>query len=211
MNSNDRLTTKAQAVTRDEELVAAARRGSSAAFAQIERLYSRALYRSIVSITKNQEDAEDALQETFLRAYLALNSFEGRASLYSWLTRIAINSALMNIRKRRNRAEVFVNPPCEDQEDATPFEIKDAALNPEQVYDQHQRCVGMLRAVQSLDANLRGAIQIRMKHECSMKEIARTLDVTVATVKSRLHRARRRLAFAGAAQTSEAIARDARA
>jgi RNA polymerase sigma-70 factor (ECF subfamily) len=193
MNSRDCLTTKTQAMTRDAELVEAARRGSSTAFGQIERLYSRPLYRTIIAITKNQEDAEDALQETFLRAYLALETFEGRASFYSWLTRIAINSALMNIRKRRARAEVFVNPPCEDQEQ-TPFEIKDVALNPEQVFDQHQRCVGMLRAVQNLDENLRGPIQLRMMRECSMKEIAHALDVTVATVKSRLHRARRRLA-----------------
>jgi RNA polymerase sigma-70 factor (ECF subfamily) len=184
MNSRDCLTTKTQAMTRDAELVEAARRGSSTAFGQIERLYSRPLYRTIIAITKNQEDAEDALQETFLRAYLALETFEGRASFYSWLTRIAINSALMNIRKRRARAEVFVNPTCEDQEQATPFEIKDIALNPEQVFDQHQRCV----------SNLRGAIQLRMMRECSMKEIACALDVTVATVKSRLHRARRRLA-----------------
>jgi RNA polymerase sigma-70 factor (ECF subfamily) len=195
MNSRDCLTTKTQAMTRDAELVEAARRGSSTAFGQIERLYSRPLYRTIIAITKNQEDAEDALQETFLRAYLALETFEGRASFYSWLTRIAINSALMNIRKRRARAEVFVNPPCEDQEQ-TPFEIKDVALNPEQVFDQHQRCVGMLRAVQNLDENLRGPIQLRMMRECSMKEIAHALDVTVATVKSRLHRARRRLASA---------------
>jgi len=194
MNSRDCLTTKTQAMTRDAELVEAARRGSSTAFGQIERLYSRPLYRTIIAITKNQEDAEDALQETFLRAYLALETFEGRASFYSWLTRIAINSALMNIRKRRARAEVFVNPTCEDQEQATPFEIKDIALNPEQVFDQHQRCVSMLRAVQNLDENLRGAIQLRMMRECSMKEIACALDVTVATVKSRLHRARRRLA-----------------
>ena len=195
MNSRDCLPTKTQAMTRDAELVEAARRGSSTAFGQIERLYSRPLYRTIIAITKNQEDAEDALQETFLRAYLALETFEGRASFYSWLTRIAINSALMNIRKRRARAEVFVNPPCEDQEQ-TPFEIKDVALNPEQVFDQHQRCVGMLRAVQNLDENLRGPIQLRMMRECSMKEIAHALDVTVATVKSRLHRARRRLASA---------------
>ena len=98
------------AASRDLELVAAARIGSSAAFQELQSRYSRRLYRRIQSITRNHEDAEDALQETFLRAYLALDSFEGRSQFASWLTRIAINSALMVLRVRRRRAEVSLEP-----------------------------------------------------------------------------------------------------
>ena len=95
---------------RDLELVAAVRAGSNAAFEELESRYSHRLYRRIQSITRNHEDAQDALQETFLRAYLALDSFEGRSQFGSWLTRIAINSALMVLRKRRSRAEVSFEP-----------------------------------------------------------------------------------------------------
>ncbi|HEY5253197.1 MAG TPA: sigma factor, partial [Acidobacteriaceae bacterium] len=83
------------AAQRDEQLVSAAKAGSDEAFAELQNLYAQRLYSTIIRITKNHEDAEDALQDTFLRVYLALCSFEGRSSFYSWVTRIAINSALM--------------------------------------------------------------------------------------------------------------------
>src|SRR5438309_10243936 len=83
------------AASRDLELVGAARAGSNAAFEELETRYSRRLYRRIQFITRNHEDAEDALQETFLRAYLALDSFAGRSQFAAWLTMITINSALM--------------------------------------------------------------------------------------------------------------------
>jgi RNA polymerase sigma-70 factor (ECF subfamily) len=187
------LSCKERAALRDEQLVSAAQAGSSVAFAELQRLYSRHLYSTIVSITKNREDAEDALQDTFLRAYLALRNFEGRSSFYSWLTRIAINSALMLLRKRRVRPEVSFEPANETEDDALPFEIRDTAANPEQIYDQHQRCAGVLHAIQKLEPSLRRAIQIRMEHGCSLKEIARTLEISEAAVKTRLHRARVRL------------------
>lgn len=82
-------------------LVSAACEGSSSAFGQLQTLYSRHLYRTIMRITKNKEDAEDVLQDTFMCAFLSLRSFERRSSFYSWLTRIGINSALMLLRKRR--------------------------------------------------------------------------------------------------------------
>lgn len=178
---------------RDRELVAAAQSGSSDAFTELQRYYSRPLYNTIIGITKNREDAEDALQDSFLRAFLSLRSFEGRSSFYSWLTRIGINSALMILRKRRNRAEVSVEPSIDAQEDASWLEIKDSALNPEQLCDQHQRCTQMLRAVQRLDPSLREALQLQMKRNSSLKEIARTLAITEAAVKARLYRARQRL------------------
>lgn len=91
------------AAERDEQLVSAAKAGSDDAFAQLQHLYAPRLYSTIIRITKNHEDAEDVLQDTFLRVHLALCNFEGRSSFYSWVTRIAINSALMALRKRRAR------------------------------------------------------------------------------------------------------------
>jgi RNA polymerase sigma-70 factor (ECF subfamily) len=178
----------------DLELVAAARIGSNAAFEELRSRYSRRLYRRIQSITRNHEDAEDALQETFLRAHLALDSFEGRSQFASWLTRIAINSALMILRVRRRRAEVSLEPPSESGEPALAIDVRDTALNPEQLYDQRQRCYCALHAMSKLDNSLRTPMTIWIERECSIKELARTLDLSVTAVKSRLHRARKRLA-----------------
>lgn len=98
--------------TRDAELVRAAQAGSSAAFAELQRIYSRPLYNTIMRITKNKEDAEDALQDSFLRVFLSLCRFEGRSTFYSWLTRIGVNSALMICRRRRYLAEVSFELPA---------------------------------------------------------------------------------------------------
>ena len=180
-------------VSRDMELVAAAKAGSSAAFEELQSLYSRRLYNRIFSMTRNREDAEDALQDTFLHAYVALHSFEGRSQFASWLTRIAINSALMTLRKRRRRAEISFNLPSESEEHSQTIDVCDTALNPEQIYEQRQRCYSALRAVHKLHPRLRTALSTWMKQECSIKEMARTLDLSVAAVKARLHRARKRL------------------
>jgi RNA polymerase sigma-70 factor, ECF subfamily len=185
---------------RDVELVSAALTGSSDAFAELQRLYSRLLYRRIFRITRNREDAEDALQDTFLRAYLALRNFQGRSSVYSWLTRIAINSALMLLRKRRNHPEVSLDLSSEPENDFTHWEPKDTCLNPEQACDQGERCTNILRSIERLHSSLRDPLLTRMTHGSSLDEIARTLDITEAAVKSRLFRARSRI---NAARTSE--------
>jgi RNA polymerase sigma-70 factor (ECF subfamily) len=186
-NSND------LAASRDLELVAAARIGSSAAFEELQSRYSRRLYRRIQTITRNHEDAEDALQDTFLRAYLALDAFEGRCQFASWLTRIAINSALMVLRVRRRRAEVSLEPPSESGEPALAIDVRDTALDPEQLYDRRQRSYCALHAMSMLESSLRTPMTIWIERECSIKEVARTLDLTVPAVKARLHRARKRL------------------
>ena len=84
-----------------------------AAFATLHNLYSRNLYRTVLLITKNREDAENAVQDSFIRAFVSISSFEGRSSFYSWLTRIGVNSALMILRRRRNQAEVSFELPRE--------------------------------------------------------------------------------------------------
>src|ERR1700678_882378 len=97
----------------DQRLVYAAQSGCRAAFDELVSLYSRRVRRTVLAITKNSEDAEDAMQESFLRAFLAISRFEGRSSFYTWLTRIAINSALMILRRRRARPEFSLSTPQE--------------------------------------------------------------------------------------------------
>jgi RNA polymerase sigma-70 factor, ECF subfamily len=178
---------------REAELVIAAQAGSKDAFEELQKLYSFRLYRTVLSITKNREDAEDALQDAFLRAYLALGKFEGRSKFGSWLTRIAVNSALMSIRKRRARQEVLIEQSSESDDPAMSFDIRDSGLNPEQICDQHQRCLGMFRAMQRLDPKLQAAMRIRTLQEWPMKQIAQTLGVSLSATKTRLLRARLRL------------------
>jgi RNA polymerase sigma-70 factor, ECF subfamily len=179
---------------RDLELVAAARAGSGAAFEELQSRYSRRLYRRTRSMTGNHEDAEDALQETFLHAYLALQSFEGRSQFASWLTRIAINSALMVLRRRRSRPEVLFEPSSESEEPAAAIDVRDNALNPEQLYELKQRSDCAMRAIGMLSVNLRTPITTWVEQDCSVKELARALNLSLATVKARLYRARKQLA-----------------
>jgi RNA polymerase sigma-70 factor (ECF subfamily) len=184
---------KQQSALPDAELVAAALNGSSDAFAELEGLYSQRLYNTIFRITRNREDAEDVLQDTFLHAYLALRSFEGRSSVYSWLTRIAINSALMLLRKRRNHPELCFGLSSEPENYVAHLESQDPCLNPEQVCDQRQRCANIYRAIGRLHVNLREPLQTRMTAGSSLEEMAKKMNITEAAVKSRLFRARTRL------------------
>ena len=178
----------------DEQLVSAAQAGCESAFAQLQDLYSQRIYRTIFSITKNREDAEDALQEALLKAYLGLKNFEGRANFSSWLTRIAINSSLMILRRKRTRPEQSFSAASDTEEDFAPFELRDAAPNPEQCYDHKQRQARLLKAIQKLAPPLREMVQIRMVEEHSLKNSARALNISEAAAKSRLYRARTRLA-----------------
>lgn len=177
----------------DDDVVSAAQSGSPEVFEKLHALYSRRLYKTILAITKNRPDAEDALQDTFLRAYLAIQKFEGRSNIYSWLTRIAINCALTILRKQRARAEVLFDLQPDPQCESLSFEVKDTAPNPEEAYDVDQRQLKTLRAIRSLDPHLRAPIRMQLIHGCSLREISRALDLSESAVKTRLYRARRRL------------------
>jgi RNA polymerase sigma-70 factor, ECF subfamily len=178
---------------RDIDLLTKARTGSNAAFEEIQRFYSPLLYRRIHSITRNREDAEDALQDTFLHAFAALNSFRGKSQFSTWLTRIAINAALVTIRRRRSRPEVSFEQRSESGKDIASFDIVDVALNPEQICVQKQQYCSMVRAIERLDPKSRSVVAIWVSKGCSIKEAAHSLNVSLETVKSRLYRARKRL------------------
>jgi RNA polymerase sigma-70 factor, ECF subfamily len=186
-------TDKEAAAPRIAALVTAARTGSSSAFAELQTLFSRPLYNTIMRITKNKEDAEDALQDTFLRAFQFLPGFEGRSSFYSWLTRIGINSALMLLRKRRIRSEVSFGLPSDNADQPLQFEPEDSAADPEQICIQREQYIRTLHAIQMLHPSLRIPILLQATREYSLKEIARELKITEAAVKARLYRARARL------------------
>jgi RNA polymerase sigma-70 factor, ECF subfamily len=176
-----------------DDIVLAAQTGSPAAFAELHSAYSRRLYQTILSITRNPHDAEEALQDTFLRAYLAINTFEGKSKISTWLTRIAINSALMVLRKRRTHPEVLFDPQPNDRCNTILFDRSDSAPNPEEAYDMRQRQIKTLRAIRRLNPTLRAPIRMHMTHGWSVREISQALNISESAVKSRLYRARLQL------------------
>ena len=190
------LGTTDQTIAAIDDVVSAARSGSSEAFRELHVLYSRRLYKTIVAIMKSPQDAEDALQDTFLRAYLAIHKFEGRSNIYSWLTRIAINSALTILRKRRARVEVSFGPHVDGELETLSFEVRDSSPNPEEACELDQRRLETLRAIGRLDPLLQAPIRMQLTHGWSLREISRALNISEASAKSRMYRARQRLSAA---------------
>ena len=176
-------------------LIDAAQAGSATAFDELHKLYSTRLFQVVLRITKNREDAEDALQDTFLRAYLALAQFEGRSTVYSWLTRIAINSALMILRTRRARPVAILPCPSEPEDFSLQLDVKDPTPDPEEVCALLELSNGIASAIQKLKPRLRTPIELRLHRDLSVNELAQTLNITVPAAKARLYRARAQLAL----------------
>lgn len=174
----------------EAQLVAAAKRGHAAAFGDLYARYSPKMLRATLRITRNREDAEDALQDCFLNAMVHLESFDGRSTFSTWLTRIAINSALMKLRKNRACPEVSRDEPADAREDFAPYEPVDPQPNPEQQFALRQRERIVTRAVRNLRPPLRQVIEIRRLQETSIQETARNLRISIPAAKSRLFHAK---------------------
>jgi RNA polymerase sigma factor (sigma-70 family) len=174
----------------NEALVSAALDGDRAAFADVCRIYTPRLFHTVYQIVRNREDAEDALQDGFMRAFVHLRTFDGRAQFATWLTRIAINSALMILRKRKNHAEVSIDFDPQDEERFSSWEIADAADDQERRLLKSEAEEWVRRAVDNLHRTLRVPIELRIVQELSNKEGARLLKISPAAYKSRLARAK---------------------
>jgi RNA polymerase sigma factor (sigma-70 family) len=170
-------------------LVEAAKQGHSVAFAELSERYRQKLFRVAQRITRNSEDAEDAVQDTFLRAFVHVTDFDGRSSFGTWLTRIAINSALLILRKRRPSFEIATDYNDAFGADGLRYDISDRGPNPERRYAQNEEESILKKAIQSLRPTLRVAIQIQLQ-ECSMRETAEALDISLCATKGRLLHAR---------------------
>ena len=184
---------------RIKELVLAAQSGCASSFAEIREMYWRRLFRTVLSITRNPEDAEDVLQETFLRAFTALKSFEGRSAFYTWLTQIAINSSLMLLRRRHRHLEIpltVVAGSSSEGSRSIDWDVEDPSPSTEQICSRRQMQILLIGAVGRLDPRLRTVLEIHLRRECSLSDLGRDLNISEAAAKSRLYRARRRLTLA---------------
>ena len=122
--------------TEELSLVTAAKAGDIGAFEELVKRYDRNVFRIAQHITQNREDAEDVVQDAFLKAYQNLPNFQMQSKFYTWLVRIAVNEALMKLRKRRPERFVSLDEDVKTEEDSMPREIADWSPNPEQLYDQ---------------------------------------------------------------------------
>jgi RNA polymerase sigma-70 factor (ECF subfamily) len=173
-------------------LVAIARAGEHSAFVELCRRQRAMMLRYARRITGNVEDAEDALQDAWMRAYTHLKSFDGRSAFASWVTRIVNNSALIILRKRRQRRELSLDEPLY-VDAAQTLEVVERSPNPEERYGAIEMEEILQRAICRLSPTLRGAIEIRRAFDGPIDVLAAMADVSVPTMKSRLHRARMRL------------------
>ena len=171
-------------------LVAAAQAGDAAAFVTLCKLHSDKILRRLYRITKNWEDAEDALQDSFLKAFKHIHKFEGRSNFSSWLTRIAINSALMLLRKKRSRNEIPMEVPGDGDQTSQQREFADPAESPEHWYVQCETRERLGNAIPRLRPCFRNVVELYHFQDRSTAEIADALSISVPAVKSRLLRAK---------------------
>jgi RNA polymerase sigma-70 factor, ECF subfamily len=184
-------------VVKDDEpvLVAAAKSGDVAAFETLVGRYERKIFRLTQNITQNREDAEDAMQEAFLKAFEHLQNFEGNSRFYTWLVRIAVNQALMKLRKRRPNV-VSLDEDVDTGEDMVPRDVEDWGPSPADRYAQSELADILAKTIGDLDPSFRIVFQLRDIEELSTEETAEALGLTVPAVKSRLLRARLKLRHA---------------
>jgi RNA polymerase sigma-70 factor (ECF subfamily) len=177
----------------EQGLVERARAGDAQAFTRLVEKYERKIYRLAKHITQNDEDAEDVLQESFMKAYSNLDSFQGQSKFYTWLVRIAVNEALMKLRKRKSDRTVSLDEPHETEEDTVTREIAVWEDDPEKRYSREELRDILDRAVDSLKPGFRTVFVLRDIEELSTEETAEALGISVPAVKSRLLRARLQL------------------
>ncbi len=163
------------------------------AFSELVKQYDRRVFRMAKQITQNDDDAEDVLQESFLKAYSHLDDFQGNSKFYTWLVRIAVNEALMKLRRRRSDKTVPLDDPIDTGEDSMVREVAVWDDNPEEKYSREELGRILDEAVQSLKSAYRTVFVLRDIEEMSIEETAEILGLSISAVKSRLLRARLQL------------------
>jgi RNA polymerase sigma factor (sigma-70 family) len=174
----------------DERLLSSAKKGNSGAFGELCQRHQKKVFQVTLRITRNREDAEDALQECFLSALVHLKNFDGRSQFATWLTRIAINAALMKIRRNRNSRETPLHTTDEFGEERESIHLVDGSLNPEESYGEHERSKLLRNLVGTLRPRIRTAIEMRHLQDYSLKETSERLGISEAATKGRLFHAR---------------------
>ncbi len=178
---------------RDVDLVYATREGDLSAFEQLVLRYDRKLFRIAQNITHNREDSEDAVQESFLKAYQCLDGFREQAQFSTWIYRIVVNMCLMKLRKRNRSREIALEDNFQDGEGAVPLEVADWAPNPEELFQTSELRTILNKGLQHLSPAFRAVFVLRDIEGLSIADTAEVVGVSCSAVKARLFRARARL------------------
>ena len=174
----------------EEQLIAAAKSGRRAPFGELCERHMKRVSCVTRRITRNREDAEDAAQECFLNAFVHLKDFEGRSQFASWLTRIAVNAALMKLRKKRGAREVPMDEPNPSFESVAQREFRDGAPDPEERCSAGERRRIVKSAISGLRPGARSVVELHQLQEHSLIETAQILGISTAAVKARMFHAR---------------------
>src|SRR6266511_730589 len=149
------------APSEESTLVEAARSGDIGAFEALVRRYDRNVFRIAQHITQNREDAEDVVQDAFIKAFSNLKQFQGQSKFYTWLVRIAVNEALMKLRRRRPERTVSLDEDVKTEDDSVPREVADWSPNPEQQYSQAELREILDKTIHGLPATFRTVFVLR--------------------------------------------------
>ena len=193
MKNNPNTTIVSSDPAGDGGIVLAAKSGDEQAFEILVRRYQPKIFAVAMRYTGVREDAEDVVQETFQKAFVHLHKFEGKSSFCTWLTRIAINEALMFLRHGRALREVSIDDPKEQGTSALGLELPDSGPDPEANYLKRERTEILCTAINKLTVKLRSAVELRELTELSIQETARRMGVSAGAVKARVFHGRRRL------------------
>jgi RNA polymerase sigma-70 factor (ECF subfamily) len=174
----------------EARLLQDAKRGEPEAFEALCQTLRPRLLKIALRITRNREDAEDAVQDSMMRAFLHLKDFHGNSSFSTWLTRIVMNSALMINRKNRSARQISADELPRTGEPGLQFQIPDRSPNPEQTYVERERRTILYRAIRRLRPRIRTVVEMAQFRELRIKETAKVLDISVAAAKGRFFHAR---------------------
>jgi RNA polymerase sigma factor (sigma-70 family) len=179
-------------IASDALLVTRAQNGEQLAYVELCARHHEMVFRTVLRITHNRDDAEEITQDSWMRAFTYIGSFDQRSAFSTWVTRIAINSALTMLRRRRTRRELSLDDPV-DPDNRRAIEVLEPSRNPEEHCLEMERVRLVRQAIKRLPSKLRMAIELRQSQNCSVNELAMLVGVSVPTMKSRLLRARRKL------------------
>jgi len=178
--------------TGERALVAQAKSGRSGAFGELYERHRLRIYQTAFRILRNRQDAEDAAQRSFQRAFTNLDKFREDSAFSTWVTRVAINEALMLLRQRRITTPLSENN-NDDAVAPSAFDLADERQTPEQALAENEVRAGVIQAISHLRASLRTVVLLRELQGLTIAETALRLGLTVSAVKARTHHARRYL------------------
>lgn len=174
----------------DRLLVARAQAGSRSAFGELYERHRTRIYHAAFRILRNAQDAEDAVQRSFQRAFTNLGKFRGDSAFATWMTRIAINEALMMLRQRRSETRVVQNS-SDGEYESSAVDLTDEGPTPEEVLFANERRDIVSQAIACLRESLRTVVVLRELQGLTVRETARHLGLSVAAVKARVFHAKR--------------------